>query len=152
MSPYLNGWLFGLIGREMLKHGGVDGVFVGANNLTDFLAVLEQHEGRHGAHAKLLRHIGHFVHVELVEAHPRVLVRQLHNVGRDHLARAAPGRKTVDEQRCRVLERSIEFRFAARKRVLVRVEDGKGMLAKGPKKRGELYLLMLWTPILKVVG
>lgn len=99
----------------MLKHGGVDGLFVGANNLTDFLAVLEQDEGRHGAHAKLLRQVGHLVHVELVEPHARVLVGQFDNVGRDHLARAAPGRETVDEQGCWVRERRVEFVFAARR-------------------------------------
>lgn len=58
----------------MLKHGGVDGLFVGADNLANLLAVLEQDKGRHGADAELMGHVGHFVHVELVETHGRVLV------------------------------------------------------------------------------
>lgn len=83
----------------MLKHGGVDGRLVGADNFTDLLAVLEDDERGHGADAELLRHVRHFVHVDLVEAHTGVLVRQFGNVGSDHLAGAAPGGKTIDEQR-----------------------------------------------------
>lgn len=113
----------------MLKHGRVDGLFVGANNLTDFLAVLEEDEGWHGAHAQLLRHIGHFVHVELVEPHARVLVGQRDDVRRNLLARAAPGRETVDEQRGGVLERCLKFVFAATR---VSRAGRKG----GRKKRG----------------
>lgn len=93
----------------MLKHGGIDGLFVGADNLADLLAVLEQDESWHGAHAELLRHVGHFVHVELVEAHARVLIGQVDNMGSDHLAWAAPSGETVDEQRRWVCDRGLEF-------------------------------------------
>lgn len=97
----------------MLQHGGLDGVLISADDLADLLAVLEEDEGRHGTDAELLRHVGHLVDVELVEAHARVLVGELGDDGGDGLARAAPRRKTINQQwRC-VLDRRVVFVSAA---------------------------------------
>lgn len=97
----------------MLQHGGLDGVLISADDLADLLAVLEEDEGRHGANAELLRHVGDLVDVELVEAHARVLVGELGDDGGDRFARAAPRGKTINQQwRC-VLDRRVVFVSAA---------------------------------------
>lgn len=52
----------------MRLDGSLKGLGVGANDLGDPLAVLEEDEGRHGADGELLGDLGDFVNVELVEA------------------------------------------------------------------------------------
>lgn len=51
-----------------LLHCRFEGLFIGAYNLADLLAVLKEQEGRHGAHAELVSHVWDIVDVELVEA------------------------------------------------------------------------------------
>lgn len=102
----------------MLEHGSVDGLLISADDLTDLLAVLEQDEGGHGTDAELLGHVRHLVHVDLVEAHVRVLIGQIGNVWRDHFARPAPGGVAVDEQRRGVRDRRVEIVFAAREELV----------------------------------
>lgn len=97
----------------MLQHGGLDGVLIGADDLGNLLAVLEDDEGGHGADAELLRHVGHLVDVELVEAHAGVLVGELGNDGRDDLARAAPRGKAINQQWRWILDRRVVFVSAA---------------------------------------
>lgn len=98
----------------MLQDGGLDGILIGADDLADFLAVLEDDEGGHGADAELLGHVGDLVDVELVEAHGRVLVGELGDDGGDDLARAAPRRKAINQQRRWVLDRRVVFLSAAK--------------------------------------
>ena len=98
----------------MLKHSGLDGLFAGADNLADLLAVLEQDERRHGADAELLRYVRHIVHVEFVETHVGVLVGQFGNVRGDRLAWAAPGGETIDKQWRMVRDGGLVFLFATR--------------------------------------
>lgn len=59
---------------HVLLDGGLKGDGVGADDLANLLAVLEEHEGGHGADGELLRHLGNLVDVELVEAGVGVLV------------------------------------------------------------------------------
>lgn len=46
---------------------------VRTHNLSNLLAVLEQHESRHGADRQVLRHLGQLVDVNFVEARVGVL-------------------------------------------------------------------------------
>lgn len=52
---------------EVLLDGSLEGLGVGANDLTDLLTALEEQEGGHGADAELLGDVGNLVDVELVE-------------------------------------------------------------------------------------
>ena len=54
--------------------GGLESDGVGADDLADLLAVLEEEEGGHGAHALLLGDVGDLVNVDLVEAGVGVVV------------------------------------------------------------------------------
>lgn len=54
--------------------GGLESDGVGADDLADLLAVLEEQEGGHGAHAVLLGDLGDLVDVDLVEAGVGVVV------------------------------------------------------------------------------
>lgn len=58
----------------MLLDGGLESDRVGTNDLADLLAVLEEQEGGHGAHALLLGDLGDLVDVDLVEAGVGVVV------------------------------------------------------------------------------
>ena len=53
---------------QVLLNGSLERLGVGANDLADLFAILEQHKGGHGADAELLGDLGHVVDVELVEA------------------------------------------------------------------------------------
>ncbi len=48
--------------------GGLESLGVGANDLGDLLAVLEEKEGRHGTDTEFLCNVRDLVDVELVEA------------------------------------------------------------------------------------
>lgn len=52
---------------EVLLDGSLKGLGVGADDLTDLLAALEEQEGGHGTDAELLGDVGDLVDVELVE-------------------------------------------------------------------------------------
>jgi len=52
---------------HVLLDGGLEGRGVGTDNGGDLLAVLEEHEGRHGTDAQLLGDLGKLVDVNLVE-------------------------------------------------------------------------------------
>ena len=52
----------------MLLDSGLKSLWVGTNNLTNLLSVLEQQKGGHGADTELLSNIWNFIDVELVEA------------------------------------------------------------------------------------
>jgi hypothetical protein len=58
----------------MLLDSGLKSDRVGANDLADLLAVLEQQESGHGADGLLLRDLGDLVDVDLVEAGVGVVV------------------------------------------------------------------------------
>ena len=58
----------------MSLDGGLESDGVGADDLADLLAVLEEEEGGHGAHALLLGDVGDLVNVDLVEAGVGVVV------------------------------------------------------------------------------
>lgn len=58
----------------MLLDGGLESDRVGANDLADLAAVLEEQESGHGAHALLLGDLGDLVDVDLVEAGVGVVV------------------------------------------------------------------------------
>ena len=53
---------------QVLLDGGLECLWVGTDDLTDLLSVLEKEEGRHGADAELLGDVWNLVDVELVEA------------------------------------------------------------------------------------
>ena len=53
---------------------GFEGDGVGADDFADLLAVLEEQESGHGAHALLLSDFGDLVDVDLVEARVGVVV------------------------------------------------------------------------------
>ena len=77
---------------NLLLHQRLQPLLVRPDHLAHLLSAPEHDEGRHGAHAQLLRHVGQLVDVELVKARGRVPVGHLDDLGRDHFARAAPGR------------------------------------------------------------
>lgn len=52
----------------VLLDAGLDGLGVRTDNLTNLLAVLEEHEGRHGSDSKFLCNVGDLIDVEFVEA------------------------------------------------------------------------------------
>jgi hypothetical protein len=58
----------------VLLDSGLKSNRVGANDLADLLAVLEQQESGHGADGLLLRDLGDLVDVDLVEAGVGVVV------------------------------------------------------------------------------
>jgi hypothetical protein len=58
----------------VLLDSGLKSDRVGANDLADLLAVLEEQESGHGAHALLLGDLGDLVDVDLVEAGVGVVV------------------------------------------------------------------------------
>lgn len=61
---------------NVLLDSGLNGLGVRTNDFSHLLAVLEEHEGGHGADAEFLRDIGHLVDVELVEAGAGVGLRE----------------------------------------------------------------------------
>ena len=81
---------------QILLDRGLERPLVGADNLADLLAVLEEQKGRHGADAELLRDVADLVDVDLVEPGLRVLVAELGDLGRDHFTRPAPGGEAVE--------------------------------------------------------
>lgn len=60
----------------MLLDGSLEGGRVGADDLADLLAVLEDEEGGHGADRVLLGGLGDLVDVDLEEARVGVVVRE----------------------------------------------------------------------------
>ena len=48
--------------------GGLEGLGVGTDDLSDLVTVLEEQEGGHGADAELLSNVGDLIDIELVEA------------------------------------------------------------------------------------
>lgn len=53
---------------DVVLDSGLESLGVGANDLGDLLAVLEEEEGGHGADAEFLCDVGDLVNVELEEA------------------------------------------------------------------------------------
>lgn len=70
---------------------------VGTHDLLNLLAVLEDHEGGHGANTQLLSNIGNLINVDLVEFGIGVLGSKLLDLGSNDLARAAPGGETIED-------------------------------------------------------
>lgn len=87
---------------------------VGANDLTDLLAVLEEHESGHGSDVELLGEVGDLVDVDLVEFRLVLeLLAELDHLWGDHLARPAPGGEAVEhDELVRGADRGIERDFA----------------------------------------
>jgi hypothetical protein len=92
----------------VLLDGGLEGGRVGADDLADLLAVLEDEESRHGADGVLLGGLGDLVDVDLVEACVGVVVGELDDLRSDDLARTAPGGEEVDDHHARLAEGGIE--------------------------------------------
>jgi hypothetical protein len=112
--------------------GRLEGLGVGADDLADLVAVLEEEESGHGADAELLRNVGDLVDVDLVEARVGVGAGEpgssvsnaytrvekgenvLDDLRGDDLARAAPGGEAVeDEKGVLDLKRRVEVGLAA---------------------------------------
>lgn len=100
----------------MLLDRSLDGRGRGPDDLIDLLAVLEEEEGRHGAHAELRSHVRHGVDVNLVKSHVGVGVAVARHLWRNHLARAAPFGEAVQHHQARVVRAQV--------RVQGRVEVG----------------------------
>lgn len=64
--------------------------------LSNLLAILQEHKGRHSSNIVLLRNGTHLIHINLNEAHIGVLLAQLADLRRNSLAGTAPGRVEVD--------------------------------------------------------
>jgi hypothetical protein len=60
----------------VLLDSGLESDRVGADDFADLLAVLEEQESGHGAHALLLGDLGDLVDIDLVEAGVGVVVRE----------------------------------------------------------------------------
>ena len=88
------------LARLELGDRGLDGIDAGTDDLEVLLdlTVLEELEGRHGAHALLAGNVLELVDVDLDEADVRVLASERDDLGRDDLARAAPLRVEVDHE------------------------------------------------------
>jgi len=71
-SPYLSITTFPNL--HVCLDGGLEGLGVGTDNLSNLLAVLEEQEGGHGTDAELLGDLGELVDVDLEEACLSVLV------------------------------------------------------------------------------
>ena len=69
---------------------------------------LHENECRHGRDVELLSRVLRFVDVDIQEDDVVVRLGHLFNLGRDHLARAAPGRVKVDDDLKR-LERKLRL-------------------------------------------
>lgn len=65
---------FGSLYLQALVEEGDESVGVGTDQLVGLLAVLEQHEGGHGADAKLLAQLGEVIDVDLGEEDILVLL------------------------------------------------------------------------------
>jgi len=92
----------------VLLDGSLEGGRVGADDLADLLAVLEDEEGGHGADRVLLGGLGDLVDVDLEEARVGVVVREFDNLGSDDLAGTAPGGEEVDDHHAGLVEGGIE--------------------------------------------
>ena len=92
----------------MLLDGSLEGGRVGADDLADLLAVLEDEESGHGADGVLLGGLGDLVNVNLEEAGVGVVVGELDDLGSDDLAGTAPGGEEVDDHHAGLVEGGIE--------------------------------------------
>lgn len=93
---------------------GSESTLIGADDLTDLLAVLEEHEGWHGANVQLLGEVGNLVNVDLVEfGLVFVLLAEEGDLGGDDFAGTAPGGETIeDDEFVRRPDRGVKGRFA----------------------------------------
>jgi hypothetical protein len=80
---------------------GLERLRVGADDLADFLAILEENERGHRADTEFLRNVGHVVDVELVEFGVLVLI-------------GVPGLAVLDFASLREDVAKLTSRFAAR--------------------------------------
>lgn len=94
-----------------LLDGGSQRGWVGAHDLSDLLAALEDDEGGHSADAELLRDVGDLIDVHLDEVCGGELLGELDDLRRDHLAGAAPRGEAVKDDDL-ILEGGGEFLFA----------------------------------------
>lgn len=103
---------------EVSLDGRLEGLGVGADDLSDLLAVLEEEESGHGADTELLGNVGNLVDVDLVEARVGVFFGEpgsfvsnanargetswenvLDDLRGDDLARTAPGGEAVEDEK-----------------------------------------------------
>ena len=82
---------------QMLLNSSFQRLLIRTHDLPNLLAVLEEQESRHGSDTQLLRYITHFVDVNLEELGLWVLFAESGDLGRDNLARPAPGGETVED-------------------------------------------------------
>lgn len=80
-----------------LLNGSLESRWVGTDNLTDLVAVLEEQESRHGANGQLLRDLWELIDVDFVEFGGGEFVGEFADLWRNHLARTAPGRVAVND-------------------------------------------------------
>ena len=82
-----------------MLNSGLQSIRVSPDNVLALqtLAVLVQQESRHGANAYFGSRADQLVNVDLVEFDIRVFLAEFRDLGRDGLARAAPGGEAVDD-------------------------------------------------------
>lgn len=80
----------------VVQDGGLELVVIGAAERQNGSAVLDEHERRHRRDVVLHRDLLVLVNVHLQEHHVAVLLGELLQFRRDHLARAAPRGEEVD--------------------------------------------------------
>ena len=92
--------------------GGLESLGVGTDDLGDLVTILEEEEGGHGANAEFLCDVRDLVDVKLEEAGVGVCAGELDNLGRDDLARTAPGSEAVKNHKAGLdTERLVEGRL-----------------------------------------
>lgn len=94
---------------KVLLDGGLNSRGVRSDHLADLLATLEEDESGHGADAELLRDVGGLVDVDLDELGAGVLVAVLLDLGRDGLARTAPGGEGVEDDQLTAGDGGVEL-------------------------------------------
>jgi hypothetical protein len=113
-SLVLSGWFgFSILRIDVGLDGSLEGLGVGADNLSNLVAALEKQEGGHSADAEFLRNVGDFVDVELAGSSAQRCGSLLYDLGRNDLTRAAPCREAVKHhERLLLAERLVECRLA----------------------------------------
>lgn len=141
----------------MLLDGSLQRGRVGADNLFDLLAALEEHEGGHGTHAQVGGHIAQLVDIDLVELGVGVLLAELGDLGGDGLAGTAPGGEAVEDDELLALLGGLPGVLTVEK-VSVRLCSGSGSFSVGAffwrgERNGRTHLPRVMTfPPAIVIG
>ena len=121
----------------------VQGSRIGADNLTNLLAIFEEFEGRHGTNGELLSNIRELIDVDLVEVCVGEFATVLDDSRSNGLAGAAPRREAVEHD---------QLVFGVVKGFLpLRLAIARSVVRKRINRQSATNLPMLWTPILIVL-